>query len=241
MTRRGTLRPLNMFLSRALPPCKRFSAFGAFAFCAALWVLPLFSCKSARFFIPGEKKAVYGNIYVEYYNIAEEYFKVPNYTKAAEYYLKAARNKEISNAAYFKAGRSYALAKNWSKALEVYLEIQKHDKENITVKESLAYIYAMSGEYEKSERLYLELITANPDVAHLLVNYTIVLVTLEKFEEAAQQLETIKAKFPDEEKISALEEKIKAALKPPADESEGNIPPELEQPELSGSDSGAKK
>ena len=208
---------------------KRAAAFLAISAAAFLC---LASCRSVQFFLPGAKKVVYGNIYMEYYNIAEEYFKIPNYTKAAEYYLKAVYNREIANAAYFKAARSYALAKDWTKALDIYLEILKHDKDNTSVKESLAYIYAMAGDFEKSERLYLELITSKPDVASALVNYTIVLATLEKYEEAARQLEVIKEKFPDEEKISALEEKINGALNPPKDESEGQIPPELMQPEL---------
>lgn len=194
--------------------------------------LALSSCNTVRFIIPGENKVIVDNIFVEYYNIAEEYFKIPDYSKAADYYLKAAHNKELANAAYFKAGRSFALAQNWEKALPIYLEILKHDKDNASVKESLAYIYAMNNDYEKSERLYTELITANPDVARFLVNYTIVLVTLEKYQEAAEQLEVIKEKFPDEEKISALEEKINAELNPPEDDSEGQIPPELQQPEL---------
>lgn len=192
----------------------------------------LSSCKTTKFIIPGEKKVAVGNIFIEYYNIGEEYFKLKNYAKAAEYYIKAASNKDIHNAAYFKAARSYALAKDWSKAAQVYEEIAKKDKNNLSAKESLAYIYAMSNDFERSERLYLELITSNPDSAELLVNYTIVLVTLEKFEQAAEQLALIKEKFPDEEKIKVLEEKIDAALNPPEDESAGNIPAELEQPEL---------
>ena len=201
----------------------------------AIFLLALVSCSTTQFLVPCARKVAIGNIYVEYYNIADEYAKIPNYTKAAEFYLKAASNKQISNAAYFKAGRCYALAKNWEKALEVYLEIQKHDKDNLSVKESLAYIYAMNNDFEKSERLYLELITTNPDVAQALVNYTIVLVTLEKYEEASKQLDVIKEKFPDEEKIPSLEEKITAALTPPTDQSEGQIPPELQQPEFDSS------
>ncbi|MBR3543211.1 MAG: tetratricopeptide repeat protein [Treponema sp.] len=211
---------------------KKRSPFLALLLSAAAFSFCLASCKTTRFIIPGEKKVAVDNIFVEYYNIAEEYSKIPNYQKAAEYYLKAAGNKEISNAAYFKAARSYALAKNWQKALEIYTEILKHDKDNESVKESLAYIYAMNNEFEKSERLYLESISSNPNIARVLVNYTIVLVTLEKYKEAAEQLEVIKEKFPDEEKIASLEEKITAALNPPKDESEGKIPTELLQPEL---------
>ena len=204
-----------------------FAIAAPFALCLAF-----FSCKTTGFFAPGEKKVVVDNIYVEYYNIAEEYFKIPNYQKAADYYLKAARNKEISNASYFKAARSYALAKDWNKSLDIYLEILKHDKDNESVKESVAYIYAMSGDFEKSERYYLELLSTCPDLSRVLVNYTIVLATLEKYEEAAKQLELLKEKFPDEKKIQELDEKISAALKPSTDESEGQIPSELVQPEL---------
>ena len=199
---------------------------------AAIFCLAFVSCKTTNFFIPGAKKAELESIYVEYYNIAEEYSKIPNYQKAAQFYVKATADKSFSNAAYFKAARSYALAKDWNNALDIFLKIQKKDKDNVSVKESLAYIYAMSGDYEKSERLYLEVISENPDLPQASINYAIVLTTLEKFQEAAAELERIKAKFPDEEKIPALEEKINAALNPPSDDSEGRIPEELMQPEL---------
>jgi len=204
---------------------------------AALFLCSLISCKTNKFIIPGEKKVAVDNIFIEYYNIAEEYSKLKNYTKAAEYYIKAASNKDIYNASYFKAARSYALAKEWSKATQIYEEIVNKDNENLSAKESLAYVYAMSNDFERSERLYLELITSNPNSAELLVNYTIVLVTLEKYKEASEQLAIIKEKFPDEEKIKSLDEKISSALNPPADESKGNIPAELEQAELSPKES----
>ena len=209
--------------------CKKNAAA---AMAAAIILFCSASCKTTRFIIPGSKKVAVNNIFIEYYNIAEEYFKIKNYAKAAEYYIKASSNKDIYNASYFKAARSYALAKDWQKAAPVYEEIIRRDKDNVSAKESLAYIYAMSNEFERSERLYLELISTNPNSAEVLVNYTIVLVTLEKYKEAAEQLAVIKEKFPDEEKIKSLEEKINEALNPPSDESKGNIPAELEQPEL---------
>ncbi len=196
---------------------------------AALFCLALVSCKSTRFFVPGEKKVAVDNIFIEYYNIAEEYFKLKNYSKAADYYIKSSSNERIFNAAYFKAARSYALAKDWSKAVDIYNQILKKDKDNSSVKESLAYIYAMTNDFERSERLYLELISENPDSAQILVNYATVLTTLEKYQDAAEQLAVIKEKFPDEEKIKALESKINEALNPPVDESKGQIPKELEK------------
>ena len=213
---------------------RRAAFFAPQAFFAALaiFLCSLASCKSTRFIIPGEKKVAVNNIFIEYYNIAEEYFKLKNYTKAADYYIKASSNKDIHNAAYFKAARCYALAKDWTKASQVFEEIIRRDKDNISAKESLAYIYAMSNDFERSERIYTELISTNPNSSEVLVNYTIVLVTLEKYQEASEQLALIKEKFPDEEKIKTLEEKINAGLNPPTDESQGNIPAELEQPEL---------
>lgn len=216
--------------SALLPPLLFFLALAIFICCLA-------SCKTTRFIIPGVNKVTVNNIFIEYYNIAEEYFKIKNYSKAAEYYIKASSDKEIFNAAYFKAARSYALAKDWTNATQIYEEIVKKDPDNVTAKESLAYIYAMVNDFEKSERLYLELLSTNPDSSEVLVNYTIVLLTLEKYQEASEQLDLIKEKFPDEEKIKSLEEKINEGLNPPADESEGNIPAELAQPELAPKES----
>ena len=96
------------------------------AMAAAILLFFSASCKTTRFIIPGEKKVAVDNIFVEYYNLGEEYFKLKNYTKAAEYYIKASSNKDIHNAACFKAARSYALAKDWSKATGIYEEMILH-------------------------------------------------------------------------------------------------------------------
>ncbi len=203
---------------------------------AVVFLLALSSCKTTKFYMPGEKKYVLSGIYSEYYNIGEEYLKLKNYSKAAEFYIKAASDKEIANAAYFKAGRCYALGKNWTKALGVYSEIYRYDKGNSSVKESLAYIYAMSGDYKNSEVLYRELLDANPDVPEILMNYAVVLLTMEKYDEARAQVAILKEKFPDQQKIKTLEDKINDAADPSKDESKGQIPKELEQPEVAPPD-----
>ena len=195
---------------------------------AGILFVCLCGCKSTRIYVPGEKKVIIENIYGEYYSIADEYFKMKNYSKAAEFYTKAASSENLHNAAYFNAARSFALAKNWDEAKKIYLEIEAADGENFEVKQGLAYIYAMSGEFEKAEEIYNDLIETNPDLSEALVNYTIILLSQEKYEEAKSNMDLLKEKFPDEEKIKTIQEKITAweESQSPSDE---DIPEELQE------------
>ena len=107
------------------------------------------------------------------------------------------------------------------------MEIEAADGENFEVKQSLAYIYAMSGEFEKSEEIYKGLIEANPDLSEALVNYTIVLLSQEKYEDAKTNLDLLKEKFPDEEKIKLIQEKITAWEESNTPDDSAEIPDEL--------------
>lgn len=203
------------------------NAFRTSKFFAGIFFVFLCGCATTRIYVPGEKKVVIENIYGEYYSIADEYFKLKNYSKAAEFYTKAASSDALHNAAIFNAARSFALAKNWDEAKKIYLEIEAADGENFEVKQSLAYIYAMSGEFEKSEEIYKGLIETNPDLSEALVNYTIVLLSQEKYEVAKANLDLLKEKFPDEEKIKSIQEKIAAWEESNAPDDDAEIPDEL--------------
>lgn len=194
---------------------------------AGIFFACLCGCKTTRIYVPGEKKVVIENIYGEYYAIADEYFKIKNYSKAAEFYTKAASSETLHNAAFFNAARSFALAKNWDEAKRIYLEIKAADGDNFEVKQSLAYIYAMSGDFEKSEEMYKYLLETKPDLSEALVNYTIILLTQEKYEEAKTNLDLLKEKFPDDEKINAIQEKITAWEESQKGDDSDEIPDEL--------------
>ncbi|MCH5282910.1 MAG: tetratricopeptide repeat protein [Treponema sp.] len=194
---------------------------------AGIFFVCLCGCKSTRIYVPGEKKTIIENIYGEYYAIADEYFKMKNYSKAAEFYTKASSSENLHNAAYFNAARSFALAKNWDEAKKIYLEIEAADGENSEVKQGLAYIYAMNGEFEKAESLYENLLEANPNVSEVLVNYTVLLLTQEKYDKAESCLAQIKEKFPDEKKIKSIQEKIDSWKEQNSSDDGADIPDEL--------------
>lgn len=203
---------------------RRFSKF-----LAGIFFVCLCGCETTRIYVPGEKKVVIENIYGEYYSIADEYFKMKNYSKAAEFYTKAASSEPLHNAAFFNAARSFALAQKWDEAKKIYLEIEAADGKNFEVKQSLAYVYAMSGDFEKSEEMYKVLIETNPDLSEALVNYTIILLSQEKYEDAKTNLDLLKEKFPDEEKIKSIQEKITAWEESQIPSDEDEIPEELRE------------
>ena len=173
-----------------------------------LTVLLLFSCKSNTVFVPGEEQVKTVNLYSEYYNLAEEYVKLENYSKAIELYKLAMNDKNLHNAAYYKIGRCLAIQKKYSEAEEVFNNILKKDPDNVAVKSSVAYLAAMKGNTKKACLLYKNLVTENPDNAELLVNYISVLTAHQDFESAKINLEYLEKKFPDNPNIPKLKESL---------------------------------
>ncbi|WP_407436189.1 tetratricopeptide repeat protein [Treponema sp.] len=177
-------------------------------FLVLLSAIILFSCKTNTIFVPGEEQVKTQNLYSEYYNLAEEYYKLENYSRAIELYKISMNDKNLHNAAYYKIGRCYALQKNYAAAEEVFANILKKDPENVSVKSSVAYLAAMKGNTKKACQLYKDLVTENPDNAELLVNYISVLISSKDMESAKINLEFLEKKFPDNANIAKLKESL---------------------------------
>lgn len=174
-----------------------------------VFIFLIFSCKSVNSFVPGQKKIQINNLYKEYYNIAETYFSLQNYTKAISYYKICLENKDLYNAAYYKLGLSYVMNNDWANAEKIFLDLYKIDLENDSIKSSLAYIYSMNGNLKKAEQFYCEIVKTNPDSAEYLENYIAILVKNEKYQLVEEQLVLLKEKFPNSTKIADIEKKLK--------------------------------
>lgn len=190
------------------------SAIGIFVF-----IFLIFSCKSVNSFVPGQKKIQINNLYAEYYNIAETYYSLKNYSKAITYYTLCLENKDLYNASYYKLGLSYAMNKDWSNAQKVFSDIYKKDPKNNSIKSSLAYAYSMNGETKKAEELYFEITQSQSESCEYQENYIAILIQNEKYDLAEEQFSLLKEKFPNSTKISDIEKKL-AELNPKEDENE---------------------
>ncbi len=169
----------------------------------------LSSCTSQYGFnIPGQKARILKNLSTEYYNVAEAYMGVKNYSKAAEYYKLAMMDKDIRTTSYYKLGRAYALAKDWENALPVYEDLLSRDKDNKDLQVSIAYIYAMKGDVDEALKRYDQLVLKNPSDQTLLENYIALLIDHGKGEIAEKQLAVLKQNFPDSTLISSYATKI---------------------------------
>lgn len=166
------------------------------------------SCKTNKVFIPGEKQEAIQNIYSEYYNIAEEYFKLNNYSKAIEFYQKSMGSEKLHDAAYYKTGRCYALSKDYDKAEVVFNNILKKDPDNVSIKSSLAYLTAMRGDAKKAAELYGQLVQVNPDNADLLINYISVLIVLKDYESAKLNFDYLQKKYPSATQLESLKDNL---------------------------------
>lgn len=167
------------------------------------------SCASNQSLIPGEKRAIIQNIYVEYMNIADAYFSQQNYDKALIYYNKALNNKEIYWIVYYKLAKVHVYKSNWLEAKNMFSTLLTRDSENLLVKESLAYIYAMNNELDKAILLYKELYEILPNDIEKLENYLSLLILNNDYENAQILLDKLKTDFPDNSNIEKFETELK--------------------------------
>lgn len=167
------------------------------------------SCTSL---IPGAREAEIQNIYSEYYSIAESYMELENYSKAIEFYEKAAKSNELENRALYQIALCNVYQENWDEAAGGFNTLLEKDPENQTLKLSLAYIEAVRGNLENAETLYKELCTESPGSAEPLKNLVNVLIAEKKYDEAKQQFSLLEETFPDEEGITDLRNALDSAL-----------------------------
>ncbi len=182
-------------------------------------VLLFASCSSSNFSVPvpGQGDAKINNIYVEYYNLGESYYKLEDYKKAAEYYELAMKKKEQYWAAYYKLAKCYVFISDWNNALPMYKKILERDSENASLKASLAYIYSMQGNFKNAKMVYLELLQEQPNNLDYLENYLAVLLADEKKlkkekESFDKYFEILKTEYPESKNITTFEEKYKKLL-----------------------------
>ena len=169
-----------------------------------------FTCCAASggVLVPGQSRLILQNLAVEYYNVAEAYLGVKNYTKAIEYYKLAMRDENLYYQAYYKLGRAYALSGDWKNALPVYRALLERDPENSELEASIAYINAMSGNVDEAFLQYQALLEKHPNNQPFLENYLSLLVDCGRGELAERHYFLLKEKFPDSKLVSSLATRI---------------------------------
>lgn len=186
----------------------------------------LFGCATNSLRVPGEAKIILKNLAVEYNSIGDGYMGIKNYTKAAEYYEKAMRDKDLYLSVYYKLARAYALGKSYDKAIESYEYLLSLDAENTSLKSSLAYVYAMKGDYDEAIRRYKILMDENPYDQSLIENYTALLINIGRAEDAEPYYFLIKEKFPDSDQLTSFAQKLSDLIDNFDPEKDPNAPPD---------------
>ena len=211
---------------------------------AGFSALLFFSCTSASLSVPvpGQGAAKTRNIYAEYYNLGDSYFKLESYDKAAEYYELAMRKKDQYWAAFYQLAKCYVFQSKWNEALPMYKKLLERDSENASLKASLAYIYAMQGDFKNASKIYEALLEEQPKNQDYLENYLALLASQEKKFEKKYSLkflnayDSLKEEYPENKNLKTFEDKYKELMNIVEEESEEGEGEE-ENPESAESDS----
>lgn len=184
--------------------------------------------------IPGESAVIIENLYVEYSNIADTYFKLEDYKNAIKYYTLSMENKNLYWQSYYKMAKCYALLSDWNNALTMYEKLLERDKDNNTLKASLAYIYSMQGDVKKALALYDELLALESENEKYLENtLAILLSSKETYNENVDRVNELYTKieknFENNKNLKTFETTINSYKENDKSEDKTDGEPEQEQ------------
>ena len=168
-------------------------------FCILIFSLLIFSCVS-------NNNALMKDVYAGYFSIAEEYFKMEKFAKAAEFYEKCLKDNDeltLRNVKY-KLAQTYLKLSKWKEASKIYEELLQVDSENTNLKTLLAYSYMKLENFDEAEKIYLSLIEAQSLNQSSYKNLILLYGIKNDFVKAESELASYKEKFPLDETISTI-------------------------------------
>ena len=174
------------------------------------------------FFITAAVLFAKGNVDSEtakaYFEIAQAYTEVSKYDKAAEFYLKAAKDPAHKNAAEFNLARVYGLQGSWGKAKPILERQYKEAPGNVLIAKAYSYSLAATGDEARACEMYKKLYDEDSENPEAALNYARILVLSKRYDEALSFIAELKTRFTESTEnkaIAELEEKIKKAQEEP--------------------------
>ena len=174
------------------------------------------------FFITAAGLFAKGNVDSEtakaYFEIAQAYTEVSKYDKAAEFYLKAAKDPAHKNAAEFNLARVYGLQGSWSKAKPILERQYKEAPGNVLIAKAYSYSLAATGDEARACEMYKKLYDEDSENPEAALNYARILVLSKRYDQALSFIAELKTRFTESTEnkaIAELEEKIKKAQEEP--------------------------
>ena len=153
-----------------------------------------------------------------YFEIAQAYTEVSKYDKAAEFYLKAAKDPAHKNAAEYNLARVYGLQGDWGKAKNILERQYKEAPGNVLIAKAYAYSLAATGDEARACEMYKKLYDEDSENPEAALNYARILVLSKRYDEALSFIAELKTRFTESTENKAfaeLEEKIKKAQEEP--------------------------
>ena len=156
-----------------------------------------------------------------YFEIAQAYTEVSKYDKAADLYLKAAKDPAHKNAAEYNLARVYGLQGEWTKAKLILERQYKEAPGNILILKAYSYSLAAIGDEARACAMYKKLYDEDSENPESALNYARILILAKRYDEATSLIEELKTRFTESTETRALaelEEKIKKAQEEPEDQ-----------------------
>lgn len=178
-------------------------------FCVVLILcLFLLSCTT-------NSKQINLSFYEDNYTMAEEFFSLKKYDKAAYYYERCLTDSNLENLknVKYKLARTYLFLEKWKEAINIYDELLLIDSENENIYLLKAYTLIKQAEFTQAEELYLKILEKYPNEQSAYKNLILLYVLKKDFEQSESLINKYKELFPLDDSISNIEKELEKQKK----------------------------
>ncbi|GHV30788.1 hypothetical protein AGMMS4952_18310 [Spirochaetia bacterium] len=148
----------------------------------------------------------------EYFSLGMAYFDMGKFAEAEKWLNRARSVNKTMVASEYNLGRIAYETGRFDDALKLFEKILAKDKDNVLALKAAAYTRIKQGDLQTAETLYSRVLELEPESADQGYNYALVLMALEKPEEAEEVLLKYKVTMADNKDTLLLFARVLKAL-----------------------------
>lgn len=155
------------------------------------------------------------SFYQDNYAMAEEFFSLKKYDKAAYYYDRCLTDPNLENQknVKYKLARTYLFLEKWKEAIKIYDDLLLLDSENENLFLLKAYALIKQSEFTQAEDLYVKILEKYPNEQSAYKNLILLYILKKDFEKSDSLISKYKESFPLDDSISNVEKELEKQKK----------------------------
>ncbi len=123
------------------------------------------------------------------YNYGKFFHNQKIFDKAIKFYKESFEANPKNDLSLYNLGNIYSVLKEFDKSIEYFKKAIQINPSNFLAYNNIGFSYKYAGRFEEAEKFYKQAIDKKPDYVETHLNYSTILLALEKFEKGFEEYE----------------------------------------------------